>query len=109
MYLLSQRLFKDGKADIAGDKPPTATPAGALTVMKGFKAELLYSVPKDKRGSWVNMCVDPKGRLIVSDQYGPLYRITPPPVGSAEQTKVEKLNITLGGATACSGRSTAST
>ena len=62
-------------------KTPTATPAEALKVAKDFKAELLYSVPKDKQGSWVNMCVDPKGRLIVSDQYGPLYRITPPPVG----------------------------
>ena len=30
-----------------------------------FKAELLYSVPKDKQGSWINMTVDPKGRLIV--------------------------------------------
>ena len=27
------------------------------------------------------MCVDPKGRLIVSDQYGKLYRVTPPPIG----------------------------
>src|SRR5229473_2036033 len=59
-------------------KPPTATPAESLKVMKDFKAELLYSVPKETQGSWVNMCVDPKGRLIVSDQYGPLYRITPP-------------------------------
>src|SRR5205807_5255214 len=62
-------------------KPQTATPAEALKVKKDFKAELLYSVPKDVQGSWVNMCVDPKGRLIVSDQYGPLYRITPPPNG----------------------------
>ena len=44
---------------------PTATPAEALTVLQDFKAELLYSVPKDKQGSWINMTVDPKGRLIV--------------------------------------------
>jgi putative heme-binding domain-containing protein len=96
------------------DKPkepakPAATAGEALKVMKGFKAELLYSVPKDKQGSWVNMCVDPKGRLLVSDQYGPLYRITPPPLtptplpqgerGRGEgQTKVEKLDLLLGGA-----------
>jgi putative heme-binding domain-containing protein len=81
------------------DKPPTATDAKTLTVKKDFKAELLYSVPKDVEGSWVNMCVDPKGRLIVSDQYGPLYRITPPPLGGkSEQTKVEKLDLPLGGA-----------
>jgi putative heme-binding domain-containing protein len=78
---------------------PAATPAAALKVAKDFKAELLYSVPKNKQGSWVNMCVDPKGRLIVSDQYGPLYRITPSPLdGKAEETKVEKLDLTLGGA-----------
>jgi putative heme-binding domain-containing protein len=75
-----------------------STPAEALKVMKDFKAELLYTVPKPTEGSWVNMCVDPKGRLIVSDQYGWLYRITPPPLGKPQDTKVEKLNIPLGGA-----------
>jgi putative heme-binding domain-containing protein len=76
-----------------------AVPAETLTVMKDFKAELLYSVPRSVHGSWVNMCVDPKGRLIVSDQYGPLYRITPSPVGAGPNgTKVEKLDLPLGGA-----------
>ena len=78
-------------------KVVTATPAEALKVMKDFKAELLYSVPKNLEGSWVNMCVDPKGRLIVSDQYGPLYRVTPPAAGaSAVDTRVEKLDLPLG-------------
>src|SRR6516225_10115533 len=90
---------KAGKKDGSASKEPAATPAKALQVMKDFKAELLYSVPKDKQGSWVNLCVDPKGRLIVSDQYGPLYRITPPAVGGkAEDTKIEKLDLPLGGA-----------
>jgi putative heme-binding domain-containing protein len=76
---------------------PSATPAEQLKVHKDFKAELLYSVPKDKQGSWVSMCTDPKGRLIVSDQYGPLYRITPPPPGGpAEETLVEKLDVPIG-------------
>ena len=80
-------------------KTPTATTAESLVVKKDFKVELLYSVPKDQQGSWVNLCVDPKGRLIVSDQYGPLYRITPPAVGGkAEDTKIEKLDLPLGGA-----------
>ena len=48
------------------------TSPNGLKVIKDFKAELLYSVPKDQQGSWVNLCVDPKGRLIVSDQYGAL-------------------------------------
>jgi putative heme-binding domain-containing protein len=80
-------------------KATAATPAAALKVAGDFKAELLYSVPKDTQGSWVNLCVDPKGRLIASDQNGPLYRITPPPLGGrAEETKVEKLDLPLGGA-----------
>src|SRR5437870_2050839 len=78
-------------------KPQAATPAETLKVLKGFQAELLYSVPKDQQGSWVNMCVDLKGRLIVSDQTGPLYRITPPALGGpATDTKVEKLDVPIG-------------
>ena len=82
----------------AADKPgPTATPAESLKVAKDFKVELLYSVPRAKEGSWVNLCVDPKGRLVASDQYGPLYRITPPPIGGKpDETKVEKLPVDLG-------------
>jgi putative heme-binding domain-containing protein len=80
-------------------KAPTATPAESLKLAKDFKAELLYSVPKNQQGSWVNLCVDPRGRLITSDQNGPLYRITPPPLGGkAEETKIEKLDLALGGA-----------
>lgn len=75
-------------AAAASGKSPSATAAEALKIAKDFKAELLYSVPKDVQGSWVNMCVDPKGRLIVSDQYGPLYRITPPPIHRQHQETV---------------------
>ena len=76
---------------------PPATPAERIKVANGFKVELLYSVPKDAQGSWVNLCVDPQGRLIASDQYGPLYRITPPPLGGkAEATKVEKIDPPIG-------------
>jgi putative heme-binding domain-containing protein len=101
---------QDKQGDKKQDKLPTATAAEALKVMKGFRAELLYSVPKEVQGSWVNLCVDPKGRLIVSDQNGPLYRITPPAlvngvarsgergVTEVPATKVEKLDLPLGGA-----------
>jgi putative heme-binding domain-containing protein len=84
-------------ADKPGLKEPPATPVERIKVAKGFKVELLYSVPKEKEGSWVNLCVDPKGRLITSDQYGPLYRITPPALGGkAEDTKVEVLDLPIG-------------
>ncbi len=76
---------------------PPATKPETLKVAKDFRVELLHSVPKDKQGSWVNMCVDPKGRLIVSDQYGGLFRITPPAIGrKAEDTKIEKIPAPIG-------------
>ena len=75
-----------------------ATPVNALKVAPGFKAELLYTVPKAQQGSWVSMCSDPKGRLIVSDQYGKLYRITPPPVGTTAEPRIEAMDLKIGGA-----------
>src|SRR5205085_4427189 len=43
------------------------------------------------------MTYDPKGRLIVSDQYGKLYRVTPPALGGdPEGTKVEPIDVPLG-------------
>ena len=74
-----------------------ATPADKVKIAKGFQVELLYSVPKEQEGSWVSMTQDDKGRLICSDQYGALYRITPPALnGSPGETKVEKLSIDFG-------------
>jgi putative heme-binding domain-containing protein len=77
-------------------KEPTATPIDMLKVAKGFDVELLYSVPKDKSGSWVNICHDPKGRLIVSDQYGSLYRLTPAGILGAKELDIEKINVDIG-------------
>jgi putative heme-binding domain-containing protein len=72
-------------------------PAGPLKTLKGFEVELLYTVPKEQEGSWVNMTTDPKGRLIVSDQYGALYRVTPQPIGDKTgECKVEPIDIPLG-------------
>jgi hypothetical protein len=74
--------------------------ADDLKLLPGFKAELLYIVPKGEQGSWVALTTDNKGRLIASDQGGQgLYRITPPPVGgSMDDTKVERLTVELGSA-----------
>ena len=74
-----------------------ATPADKVKIAKGFKVELLYSVPKEQEGSWVSMTQDDKGRMLCSDQYGALYRITPPALtGSPGETKVEKLSVDFG-------------
>lgn len=67
-----------------------------LKLLPGFKAEHLYTPSEHDQGSWVSMTFDEKKRLIVSDQYGFLYRLTLPPMGSGSQTpKVEKLNVPM--------------
>jgi putative heme-binding domain-containing protein len=73
--------------------PGQATPADELTTLPGFKVELLYSVPK-AQDSWVCMTPDPKGRLIVSGQNGPLFRVTPGK--NAAATRVEKIDVPIG-------------
>ena len=74
--------------------PPPADPA-AINVPPGFKVEMLYSVPRTDQGSWVSLTPDPKGRLLASDQYGGIYRITLPPLGTSTGLQVEKLDIDL--------------
>lgn len=77
--------------------PPPATPVDRIRAPKGFQVELLYTVPRESQGSWVNLAVDPKGRLIASDQYGKLYRVTPPALGEAgAEVKVEPIKIEVG-------------
>lgn len=81
----------------AEDIAASATPVSLIKVRKDFRVELLHSVPKPDQGSWVAMCLDDKGRLIASDQYGPLYRITPPaPGGSPSETKIERIDLPIG-------------
>ena len=66
-----------------------------LKLAKGFKSELLYTVPKGSQGSWVAVCVDDQGRIIASDQGDKgLYRIDP----RGDEIKVEKLNINISSA-----------
>ncbi len=77
-----------------------ATPVDRIHLPEGFQAELLYSVPSDQEGSWVNLTVDNQGRLITSDQYGKLYRITVPLAGeeSANGIQVELIEVEIGAA-----------
>ncbi len=76
---------------------PPAVPGEKLKGPKGFKVELVYSVPRETQGSWVNLAVDPKGRLITSDQYGKLYRVTPAkPGAAATETAVEPIDVEIG-------------
>ncbi len=69
-----------------------ATSIKNISARDGFKVELLYTVPKEKLGSWVNLCVDDKNRIIASDQFGGLYRFPAPKKGkNLDQSKIEKI------------------
>jgi putative heme-binding domain-containing protein len=76
---------------------PVATAADKLTVLPGFKVELLRSAERGE-GSWVCMATDPKGRLIVSPQDGTgnMLRITLNKAGQIE--KMEKIDVPVGAA-----------
>lgn len=83
---------------ITDDEPPrpTATQVSDMTVADGFQVELLHSVDAEQHGSWVSMTEDPKGRLIVSDQYGKLHRVTPPALGSDAAVSIETIDLEIG-------------
>src|SRR6476659_2710226 len=69
-----------------------------LKLPPGFHAEHLYSPKEHDQGSWVAMTFDNKGRIIASDQYGNLYRVTLPPVGfdtTRDSVKVERLPVNI--------------
>ena len=65
-----------------------------LKLLPGFRADHLYSPSENGQGSWVAMAFDDKGRMITSDQYGFLYRLTLPPIGTGSQKpQIEKLKV----------------
>jgi len=73
---------------------PRATAAESLTVLPGFKAELLKSAETGE-GSWICMTIDDRGRFIISPEKeeAPLLRIT---LGAHGQvTKTEKFGAPL--------------
>jgi putative heme-binding domain-containing protein len=65
-----------------------------LRLPDGFRAERLYGPSENGEGSWVSMTFDGKGRIIASDQFGGLYRLTIPAIGDSNaKTSIEKLEI----------------
>ena len=97
LYLLSAMLlFGFGCNQKEGERQLTGNPKlDKLKLPDGFVAELLYSPGENEQGSWVAMTFDDKGRMITSDQYGFLYRLELPPIGSDStvKPKVEQLQI----------------
>jgi putative heme-binding domain-containing protein len=75
-------------------KEPLHPKLEKLKLISGFKAEHIYSPGENEQGSWVGITFDDKGRMIATDQYGALYRLEIPAIGSEDLTpKVEKLMI----------------
>jgi putative heme-binding domain-containing protein len=67
----------------------------ALKLPAEFHADHLYSPGIHDQGSWVAMTFDDKGRMITSDQYGNLYRLTIPVIGSDTNQKIKIDSIVL--------------
>ncbi|MFD2572709.1 heme-binding protein [Spirosoma soli] len=84
-----------GMQGVESGRPAPENPKiDKLKLLPGFKAEHLYSPSENGQGSWVSMTFDDKGRMITSDQYGFLYRLEMPPIGSGnQQPKIEKLTV----------------
>jgi putative heme-binding domain-containing protein len=71
------------------DPTPAAQAVTDLNLLPGFKAELLYTVPKTVQGSWVNMTQAPDGGFFVSDQDDAgLYHVKPATLGDPESETV---------------------
>jgi len=86
-------LFKIEPAHVEG----ADSKLDKIRLQPGFKIEHLISPSDEKMGSWVSMTFDDKGRMICSDQYGGLYRLTIPTAGSANiKPTVEKLKFGKG-------------
>jgi putative heme-binding domain-containing protein len=85
--------------DVFAESAQASAARDVFQVLPGFQVELLYTVPRETLGSWVAITFDPKGRLIASDQEAKgLCRITPPPIGSDQPTKVEHLDAKISSA-----------
>lgn len=72
---------------------PSRDDAPSIRTAPGFSVEKVYAVPSDQ-GSWVSLAIETKGRMVASDQYGRLYRITPG--GGDSETKVEPIDVKVG-------------
>ena len=92
----AEKASKDKPATGVAVNENKATPVDRIKVLKDFRVELLYSVPGDDQGSWVNLCLDNQGRILASDQYGGLFRFDAPALGKALDPKdVVKLPVEI--------------
>lgn len=70
-----------------------ATQPEELYAAPGFKVELLYTADPTAEGSWINMCTEKPGKLIISGQQGqPILRLT---IKDGKVAGVEKLDLPI--------------
>lgn len=67
-----------------------------LQLLHGFKAEKLYTPSDSTHGSWVSLAYIGDDKFVASDQYGLIYRVQIPRVGS-EQSEVKVSPLEIGG------------
>ncbi len=96
LFLFTLLFFVSCKNDEQLVKKAPNPKTDKLKLAPGFVAEHLYSPSDSLKGSWVSMTFDDKGRMIVSDQYGALYRLNIPAISNDTSKPVigiEKLFI----------------
>ena len=59
LFFAIQPLYSQDRAVPRGDQ---------ISALPGFEVEWIYTVPKEKEGSWVSLTVDERGRFYASDQ-----------------------------------------
>ena len=64
------------KAPVAEAKKAAPAAPDELILASGFKADLVYLVPRAEQGSWVSLTVSPKGDLVAGDQGGVLWHVS---------------------------------
>lgn len=93
LLLVSACQTKDGETVDEELKPKIEK----INISSDFVVEHLYSPSENKQGSWVAMAFDGKGRMIVSDQYGSLYRIVVPGIGESDTLTTEPERLAIPG------------
>lgn len=98
LLILSVIFFSSCKQETKEEKEKTNVDpkVASLKLQPGFHAEHLYSPYESGTGSWVSMTFDDKGRMICSDQYGAMYRLEIPPIGTdsvKSKLKIEKIKF----------------
>lgn len=93
-FFLASLVMLSCSNDRATEKPEDPK-ISKLKLPANFKVDHLYSPSAEENGSWVAMTFDDQGRLITSDQYGALYRVTLTTLGTDSLAGVEKLKISF--------------